>query len=145
MPRIASTILRVPTGKVVTAELNQLGDDCVFSQQALDLDGRSFFVQVQRLDNGVFVSVSEGASKRIGSLAVSLVSQAGAVPVTTTIIPPRSQDSAFFIRMVAEQLSTRTSGIAVVSIYVKNELKISMSKVLLEAIVGMIQYENNGH
>lgn len=99
---------------------------------------------MQRFDNGVFVSVSEGDSKKIGSLSVSLVSQAGATPVTTTIIPPRNQDSAFFIRMAAEQLSTRTSGIAVVSIHIKNELKISKSKALLEAIVSMMQYENNG-
>lgn len=112
----------------------------IFFQKKLNLDGRSFFVQTQRFDNGMFVSVSEGVSK-IGSLTVSLVSQAGVTPVTTTIIPPRNQDSAFFMRMVAEQVSTRISGIALVSVHIRDELKISISKILLGEIVEMIKYD----
>ena len=119
--------------------MDQLGG--MFSERALTLAERPFLVGVQKFGNGMFVSVSEG-SPRIGSMTVSLVSQSGAAPVTTTIIPPPNSSLAFFIRMAAEQVSSRASGIAVVSVYVKGELDMPVTKALLGAIMEMVKYDD---
>ncbi len=116
------------------------GGNGVFLHKELSVGGRYFFIRIQRFGNGMFVSIYEGEAK-IGSLIVSMISQSGAPPITTTIISPVNQNSLFFMRMTAEQVSTRISGIAIVSIYIKNEIDMPMSKVLLDAIVEMITYD----
>lgn len=109
----------------------------VMFESTVSPQGRSFVVQVHRFENGVFAAISEN-SRRLGSLAVSLVSRAGADPVTTTIIPPRDPTCAFLMRMAAEQISSRTRGIAAVSVYADGEIGAPASKELLEVLVGMI-------
>ena len=113
------------------------GGSDVMSENTVSVQGRTFFVQVHRFENGVFAAISEN-SRRLGSLAVSLVSRPGAAPVTTTIIPPRDPTCAFLMRMAAEQISSRTRGIAAVSVYADGEIGAPASKELLEVLVGMI-------
>ena len=112
----------------------------IFLHKELSVSGRLFFIRMQRFDNGMFVSIHEGNAK-IGSLIVSMISHAGAPPITTTIIPPVKQSSLFFMRMTAEQVSTRMGGISIVSIYIKNEIDVLISKTLLDSIVEMTTYE----
>ena len=113
------------------------GGKDMISESTVHPQGRTFFVQVHRFENGVFAAISEN-SRRLGSLAVSLVSRSGAAPVTTTIIPPRDHTCAFLMRMAAEQISSRTRGIAAVSVYADGEIGAPASKELLEVLVGMI-------
>jgi len=91
-------------------------------------------VKVLKFENGNFVSVSEG-SERLGSMVVSL--STGPTPVTTTVIPARTE--SLFLKLTAERISTSTRGIAIVSIYVQRELEPETAKTLMTAIIELIQ------
>lgn len=109
----------------------------LFFERTLSLENKTLHVRIQRFENGRFVSVSEGGQK-IGSLVVSLATGAGEMPVTTTIIPPRSPDSAFVMRLAAEQISSRIGGIVLFSMFVQKDLSNDDAKSLLSGIMEMI-------
>ena len=98
------------------------------------MGGRSFFLQILKFENGCFVSVTEGSSK-LGSMVVSLA--AGQNPITTTVIPSKSE--SLFLKLVAERISSRTRGIAIVSTHVQKELEADTAKVLMTEIIEIIQ------
>jgi len=100
------------------------------------LEHRDFSLTIQKFENGYFVSVSEGNDK-IGSMTVSLAT--GPTPTTTTIIPSRNE--SLFLRLISERISTRIKGIALVSVFVKNELDPSTAKALMSEIMEMIENE----
>ena len=105
-----------------------------FSKKTVDVDTRHFLVEVLKFENGNFVSVSEG-SERLGSMVVSL--STGPTPVTTTVIPARTE--SLFLKLTAERISTSTKGIAIVSTYVQRELEPETAKTLMTAIMELIQ------
>jgi hypothetical protein len=107
-----------------------------FFQKLINLDGRTFSLKIQKFDNGYFVSVTEGNNK-IGSMIVSLAT--GPTPATTTIIPSRTE--SLFLRLVAERISTRMKGIAIVSTYIQKELESGTAKALMSEIMEMIENE----
>lgn len=100
------------------------------------LESRNFSLQIQKFENGFFVSVSEDSNK-IGSMVVSLAT--GPTPITTTIIPSRTE--TLFLKLVAERISTRMRGIAIVSAFVKKEFEPSVAKGLMTEIMEMIENE----
>ena len=104
-----------------------------FSQKVVNLESRTFFLQIQKFDNGYFVSVAEGTNK-IGSMVVSLAT--GPTPITTTIIPSRTE--SIFLKLIAEQISTRMRGIALVSTFTQKELEPNTAKALMSEIMEMI-------
>ncbi|MEE9563785.1 MAG: hypothetical protein V3V69_02525 [Nitrosopumilaceae archaeon] len=105
-----------------------------FSKKTVDVDTRHFLVEVLKFENGNFVSVSEG-SERLGSMVVSL--STGPTPVTTTVIPARTE--SLFLKLTAERISANTKGIAIVSTYVQRELEPETAKTLMTAIIELIQ------
>lgn len=105
-----------------------------FSQKTISLEGRSFSLQIQKFDNGFFVSVSEGTNK-LGSMVVSLAT--GPTPITTTIIPSKTE--SLFLKLTAERISTRMRGIAIVSAFIQKELDSVTAKALMTEIMEMIQ------
>ncbi len=104
-----------------------------FSQKVVNLESRTFFLQIQKFENGYFVSVTEGINK-IGSMVVSLAT--GPTPITTTIIPSRNE--SLFLRLVAEQISTRIRGVALVSTFIQKELESTTAKALMSEIIEMV-------
>jgi len=100
------------------------------------LESRNFSLQIQKFENGFFVSVSEDSNK-IGSMVVSLAT--GPTPITTTIIPSRTE--TLFLKLVAERISTRMRGIAIVSAFVQKEFEPSVAKGLMTEIMEMIENE----
>lgn len=98
-----------------------------------NLEGRTFYFQIMRLQNGCVVSISEGKPK-LGSLTVSLYN--GSVPVTTQVIPARSAN--LLARLAAEKIAVRMNGIAVLSIYVNGDISSDMTKEILKEIDAMI-------
>ena len=100
----------------------------------MNLEGRNFSLQIQKFENGFFVSVSEGTSK-LGSMVVSLAT--GPTPVTTTVIPSKSD--SLFLKLTAERISTRMRGIAIVSAFFQKELDPDTAKALMTEIMEMIQ------
>jgi len=99
----------------------------------VNLESRTFFLQIQKFENGYFVSVTEGTNK-IGSMVVSLAT--GPTPITTTIIPSRNE--SLFLKLVAEQLSTRIRGVALVSTFIQKELESTTAKALMSEIIEMV-------
>ncbi len=104
-----------------------------FSQKVVNLESRTFFLQIQKFENGYFISVTEGTNK-IGSMVVSLAT--GPTPITTTIIPSRTE--SIFLKLIAEQISTRMRGIALVSTFIQKELESSTAKALMSEIIEMV-------
>ena len=105
-----------------------------FSEKTVNLEGRSFSLRIQKFENGYFVSVSEGTNK-LGSMVVSLAT--GPTPVTSTIIPSRSE--SLFLKLMAEKLSSKIQGIAIVSTYIQRELDPETVKVLMTEIMEIIE------
>ncbi len=100
------------------------------------LESRNFSLQIQKFENGYFISVTEGSDK-LGAMVVSLAT--GPVPVTTTIIPSRSE--SLFLKLVAERISTRIRGIALVSTFIQKQLEPDTAKSLMSEIMDMIEHE----
>lgn len=100
----------------------------------VNLESRSFSLQIQKFENGFFVSVTEGANK-IGSMVVSLAT--GPTPITTTVIPSRTE--SLFLKLTAERISTRMRGIALVSTFIQKELEPDTAKALMSEIMEMIE------
>jgi len=107
-----------------------------FFHKMVHLESRNFSLQIQKFENGFFVSVSEDSNK-IGSMVVSLAT--GPTPITTTIIPSRTE--TLFLKLVAERISTRMRGIAIVSAFVQKEFEPSVAKGLMTEIMEMIENE----
>ena len=105
-----------------------------FSEKTVDLESRSFSLQILKFENGCFISVTEGSSK-LGSMVVSLTT--GQNPITTTVIPSKSE--SLFLKLIAERISTRMHGIAIVSTSVQKELDPDTAKVLMTEIMEIIQ------
>ena len=99
----------------------------------IHLESRSFSLQIQKFDNGYFISVAEGSNK-IGSMVVSLAT--GPTPVTTTIIPSRTE--SLFLKLVAERVSTMIKGIVLVSSFIQKELEPDTAKALMSEIMEII-------
>ena len=99
----------------------------------VNLESRTFFLQIQKFDNGYFVSVAEGTNK-IGSMVVSLAT--GPTPITTTIIPSRNE--SLFLQLIAERISTRMRGVALVSTFIQKELEPNTAKALISEIMEMV-------
>lgn len=100
----------------------------------VNLESRTFFLQIQKFDNGYFVSVAEGTNK-IGSMVVSLAT--GPTPITTTIIP--SRNDSLFLKLIAERISTRMKGIALVSTFIQKDLESNTAKALMTEIMEMVE------
>ena len=105
-----------------------------YTKKTVDVDNRSFLVQLMRFDNGNFVSVSEGPQK-IGSMVVSI--SIGPTPTTATVIPTKMD--ALFLKLTAERISTMNKGISIVSSNVQSELKTDTAKTLMSEIVEMVR------
>ncbi len=104
-----------------------------FSQKVVNLESRTFFLQIHKFENGYFISVTEGTNK-IGSMVVSLAT--GPTPITTTIIPSRTE--SIFLKLIAERISTRMRGIALVSTFTQKELDPNTAKALMSEIMEMV-------
>ena len=97
-----------------------------FSKTVIDIDNRSFTIQVLLFDNGSYVSITEGQEK-IGGLTASVGT--GTVPITTSIIPAKSE--SLFLKLMSEQLSSIITGINIVSAFIPKELENKTAKILI--------------
>jgi len=100
------------------------------------LENRNFSLNIQKFENGYFVSVTEGSNK-LGSMVVSLAT--GPTPITTIVIPSRTE--SLFLKLVAERISTRMKGIAIVSTFIQKELEPNIAKALMSEIMELIENE----
>jgi hypothetical protein len=110
--------------------------DSRYTSRVVNVEDRIFKIQVLNFENGNFISVSEG-SEKIGSMMASIGT--GFIPATTTIIPGKT--SPLFLKLISEQVSASTKGIAIVSAFVEKELKPETTKALMNSILEIVQNE----
>ena len=110
--------------------------DSRYTSRVLNVEDRIFKIQVLNFENGNFISVSEGPEK-IGSMIASIGT--AFVPATTTIIPGKT--SPIFLKLISEQVSSLTKGIAIVSAFIEKELKPETTKALMNSILEIVQNE----
>ena len=105
-----------------------------FSKAVIDIDNRSFTIQILLFDNGSFVSITEG-QKKIGGLTASIGT--GSVPITTSIIPAKSE--SLFLKLMSEQLSSIITGINIISAFIPKELENKTAKILIAKIREIVE------
>ena len=96
----------------------------------MNINERSFLVQILNYENGNFISVTEG-SENIGGMIVSINS--GPVPSTSTIIPPKSD--ALFLKLVSERIAYTRQGMCLVTGNFEKALDKEITKQLMNAIL----------
>ena len=96
----------------------------------MNIDERSFLVQILNYENGNFISVTEG-SENIGGMIVSINS--GPVPSTSTIIPPKSE--AVFLKLVSERIAYTRQGMCLVTGNFEKALDKEITKQLMNIIL----------
>ena len=110
-----------------------MADELRFSKTVVDIDKRSFTIQILLFDNGSFVSITEGQEK-IGGLTASIGT--GTIPITTSIIPAKSE--SLFLKLISEQLSSIIAGVNIVSVFIPKELENKTAKILIGKIKEII-------
>ena len=105
-----------------------------FSKTVVDIDKRSFTIQILLFDNGSFVSITEGQEK-IGGLTASIGT--GPIPITTSIIPAKSE--SLFLKLISEQLSSIITGINLVSAFIPKKLENNTAKTLIAKIKEIVE------
>ena len=98
---------------------------------------RSFAIQVLPMENGCFVSVSEGG-ERMGATALSITGGSPA-PVTTMPVPAPDAEGALLLKLVAERASSLIHGMAIVTMSVRPGLATEHAKIIMSEIDGMIR------
>ena len=101
-----------------------------YTKKLVNINERSFLVQILNYENGNFISVTEG-SENIGGMIVSINS--GPVPSTSTIIPPKSE--ALFLKLVSERIAYTRQGMCLVTGNFEKALDKEITKQLMNAIL----------
>ena len=96
----------------------------------MNINERSFLVQILNYENGNFISVTEGL-ENIGGMIVSINS--GPVPSTSTIIPPKSE--ALFLKLVSERIAYTRQGMCLVTGNFEKALDKEITKQLMDIIL----------
>ena len=96
----------------------------------MNINERSFLVQILNYENGNFISVTEG-SENIGGMIVSINS--GPMPSTSTIIPPKSE--ALFLKLVSERIAYTRQGMCLVTGNFEKALDKQITKQLMDIIL----------
>ena len=108
-----------------------------FSKTVVDIDKRSFTIQILLFDNGSFVSITEGQEK-IGGLTASIGSlQFHTIVKTTPIIPAKLE--SLFLKLISEQLSSIITGINLVSAFIPKKLENNTAKTLIAKIKEIVE------
>jgi len=105
-----------------------------FSKTVIDIDNRSFTIQVLLFDNGSFVSITEG-QENIGGLMASIGT--GSMPITTSIIPAKSE--SLFLKLISEQISSMITGVNIISAFIPKELENKTAKTLIAKIKEIVE------
>ena len=125
---------RIDSNKGIKSSLSLLLSKSRFSKTVIDIDNRSFTIQVLLFDNGSFVSITEG-QENIGGLIASIGT--GSMPITTSIIPAKSE--SLFLKLISEQISSMITGVNIISAFIPKELENKTAKTLIAKIRDIVE------
>ena len=95
-----------------------------------NVGGRIFEVEILLLSNGCFSSISEDKTPRMGAITVAV--RTGERATSSSLIP--ESRGVIFAGMVGEMLAEKLRGIAVVSLYLREELDSASMKTLINEV-----------
>jgi hypothetical protein len=95
-----------------------------------NVGGRVFEVELLLLANGCFSSISEDKTPRMGAITVAV--KTGERSTSSSLIP--ESKGSIFAGMVGEMLAEKLRGIAVVSLYIREELDTASMKTLINEV-----------
>ncbi len=95
-----------------------------------NVDGRVFEVELLILSNGCFASITEDKTPKMGAITVAI--RTGERSTSSTLIP--ESKGTIFAGMVGEMLAEKLRGIAVVSLYLREELDTTSMKTLINEV-----------
>ena len=101
-----------------------------YTKKLVNINERSFLVQILNYENGNFISVTEGL-ENIGGMIVSINS--GPVPSTSPIIPPKSE--ALFLKLVSERIAYTRQGMCLATGNFEKALDKEITRQLMNAIL----------
>lgn len=116
------------------AEQNPEKEKRLFSMKS-EIEGRVFTIDLFRLSNGCFANISEDPTPRLGAITISIRSEQGVS--SSTLIPDRR--GSIFSGMIGELIAGKMHGIAVVSLYLREEIDSTIMKTLLSVISKLLE------
>jgi hypothetical protein len=102
-----------------------------------EIEGRVFTIDLFKLSNGCFANISEDPAPRLGTITISIRSEQGVS--SSTLIPDRR--GSIFSGMLGEMIAGKMRGIAVVSLYLREEIDSSIMKILLSEVGKLLETE----
>jgi len=100
----------------------------------VETENRKFDVDIEKYDNGFFISISEGARK-LGAMIMSIGT--GPSPSSSTIIPTRND--SIFLKLISQKIASEFRGVCIVSLSTQQDLGSNAGKVLIEKITEAVR------
>ena len=122
-----------------TSGLKSSGDERLLSQSS-SIRGRFFIIELLKMHNGCFASVSEDESPRIGGITITVKTDRRTAS-TSSLIPERK--GSLFASMLGELLAEKLGGLAVVSLYLKEEIDPDTMKTLINEVRKLVAKDLN--
>src|SRR5271169_6515115 len=110
-------------------------EPCRLLSSECNVGGRVFEIDLFPLSNGCFASISEGKMARMGAITVAIKS---GERFTSSALIPESK-GGIFAGMVGEMLAEKLHGIAVISLYLREELDSSSMKTLINEVRNLLK------
>lgn len=95
-----------------------------------DIRGRIYVIDLLQFVNGCFASISEDQNAKMGAITVSI--KTGERATSSSLIP--ESKGSIFAGMIGELLADKLHGIAVVSLYLREELDAESMKTLINEV-----------
>jgi hypothetical protein len=92
------------------------------------------------MHNGCFASLSEDNAPRMGGITITVKSERGGAS-SSSLIPERK--GSLFASMVGELLAEKLGGIAVVSLYLREEIDSNTMKTLINEVRKLVAKDLN--
>ena len=102
-----------------------------------NVGGRIFVIDILLMSNGCFASISEDLVGRIGAITVAV--KTGERSSSSALIP--ESKGRIFAGTIGEMLAEKLKGIAVVSLYLREELDTSTMKTLINEVRNLVNKE----
>jgi hypothetical protein len=100
-----------------------------------NVGGRIFVIDILLFSNGCFANISEDQVGRIGALTVAV--KTGERSSSSALIP--ESKGSIFAGMIGEMLADKLKGIAVVSLFLREELDASTMKTLINEVRTLVK------
>ncbi len=108
---------------------------CRLLASETNIGGRVFVIEILPMANGCFAGISEDHVSKIGAITVAV--KTGERSSSSALIP--ESKGGIFAGMIGEMLADKLKGIAVVSLYLREELDSPTMKTLINEVRNLVK------